>query len=140
MSKIYKAIDIIDGLPTFEKPLNEILSEVKRNGGIKTLDPLEFITAQQRRWYKGICLRGLSEWNGDTVDEWDLQLKDKCNGVELLKKIPITLTLFGQEVTVNRLTVKGVGKRKMMQFIENILSYAITNDLPVTPPDKELRK
>lgn len=128
---------MIDGQPTFDKPLADILGELKAGGAIKTLSPVEYHTDRQRRWYKGVCLKGLSEWNGDTVDEWDLRLKALCNGNELLKKETIYL---GPGTSCVRLTIVGVGKRNLTAFIENILSKAIEMDWPVTPPDPELRK
>ena len=115
----------------------DILAELKEGGALRTLSPLEYHTDRQRRWYKGICLRGLSDWNGDTKDEWDLRLKALCNGNELLKKETIYL---GIGKTCTRLTIVGVGKQNMTAFIENILSKAITMDWPVTAPDEELRK
>lgn len=128
---------IINNQPTFEKPLNEILAELKEGGALKVLSPLEYHTDRQRRWYKGVCLQGLSDWNGETKDEWDLRLKAECNGNELLNKEIIYLGI-GQ--TCQRLTIVGVGKRNMTAFIENILSRAMEMDWPVTPPDEELRK
>jgi len=137
MSKTYQNMSKEDGAPRFKKPMGDILAEVKPGGAIKIVDPLEYHTDQQRKWYKGICLRGLSDWNGETKDEWDLRLKDECNGIELLKKETI---LLPNRETCERLTIKGVGKRNLTAYIENILSYAITNNLPVTPPDPDLRK
>ena len=134
---IYPVKTIVDGLPCFERPLGEILADMKLGGALKVLSPLEYHTDRQRRWYRGICLKGLSDWNGDTVDEWDLRLKAECNGVELLKKDTIFL---GVGMTCTRLTIVGVGKRNMTAFIEGILARAIEMDWPVTPPDKELRK
>lgn len=128
---------IIDGQPTFEKPVTEILAELKEGGALRTLSPLEYHTDRQRRWYKGICLRGLADWNGDTQDEWDLRLKAECNGNELLKKEKIYM---GDGQTCDRLTIVGVGKKNMTAFIENILSKAIEKNWPVTAPDEELRK
>ena len=141
----HKVIEMIDGQPTFLKPLQDILKECKKGGALKILDPLEYHTEQQRKWYKGICLKKcLSDWNGETVDEWDLRLKAECNGNELLKtqRIPIYSMLSGKKelLFVERLTIIGVCKRNLTQFIENILSKAITENWPVTPPDKELRK
>ncbi len=127
---------IIDNQPTFEKPVQEILAELKEGGALRTLSPLEYHTDRQRRWYKGICLRGLADWNGDTQDEWDLRLKALCNGNELLKKEKIYL---GNNETCDRLTIVGVGKKNMTAYIENILSKAIEMDWPVTAPDEELR-
>ena len=129
--------DIIDGQPTFDKPLASILSELKRGGALQTLDPIEYITDRQRRWYRGICLPTLSAWNGDTIDEWDLRLKAECNGVELLKTEIIYL---GIGMTCTRLSIKGVGKRNMTQYIENVISKGIEKEWPIDPPDEELRK
>lgn len=133
----YQVINIIDGEPTFEVPIGAILSDLKAGGALKTLTPVEYHTAQQRKWYRGICLRGLSDWSGDTVDEWDHRLKMLCNGIELLK----TETFYHPSTGhVNRLTIKGVCKKNLTQFIQNILSIAVTNDWPVTPPDENLRR
>ncbi len=123
--------------PSFEKPLDEILAELRLGGAIKILSAVDYITDAQRRWYRGPCLHGLSDWNGDTVDEWDLRLKAECNGVELLK----TETIFlGVGMTCTRLTIKGVGKRNMTQYLENVLSKGIEREWPVTEPDSSLRR
>jgi hypothetical protein len=132
----YPVIQLIDNQPTFEKPLQEILAELKEGGALKLLSPTEYHTDSQRRWYKGICLQGLSDWNGETKGEWDLRLKALCNGNELLKKESI---LFADGNLCTRLTIVGVGKKNFTQFIENILSLAIEQDWPVTAPDPELR-
>jgi len=132
----YKVIQIVDGQPTFAVPLSEILTQLEVGGALKVLSPLEYHTDQQRKWYKGVCLKGLSEWSGDTPEEWDLRLKALCGGDELLR----TETLYlGPGTTCKRQTIVGVGKRNMMAFIENILSKAIEMQWPVTPPDPELR-
>ena len=134
---IYTIKQIIDGQPCFEKPLNEILAELQVGGAIKTLSPLEYHTDRQVRWYRGVCLKGLSDWNGDTVDEWDLRLKAECNGNELLKKEIIYL---GPGVTCIRLTIVGVGKKNITAFIENILSKGIEMEWPISPPDPNWKK
>ncbi len=133
----YQVKQIVDGEPTFEVPLTEILAELKAGGALKVLSPLEYHTDAQRRWYKGICLTGLSDWNGDPVGDWDMRLKVLCNGNELLKKEKFCLNP-GQYCY--RLPIVGVGKKNFTQFIENILSKAIEMDWQVTPPDPELRK
>jgi hypothetical protein len=127
----------VGGMMTFEKPLKEILSELKPGGGIKILSPLEYHTDQQRKWYRGICLKGLSDWTGDTESEWDLRLKAQCGGTELLKQETIYM---GVGSSCTRLTIRGVGKRNLTAYIENILSKSIEMQWPITPPDKELRK
>lgn len=135
----YKIVSVIDGQPTFERPLDEILAEAKAGGALKLLDPIEWLTEQQRRWYKGVCIRGLVDWNGDSAQLWDRRLKRECDGLALLKK-EILLTDNG--TPVGRLTTKGVGKRNMTAFIERILEVATDpkNNWPVTPPDPELRR
>ena len=133
----YQVLQIIDGEPAFGKPLQEIMGELKEGGALRILSPSQYHSDQQRKWYKGVCLRGLSDWNGDTKEEWDLRLKALCSGNELLKKEEIYL---GDGNVCQRLTIVGVGKKKFTDFIENILSKAIEMDWPVTPPDKELRR
>lgn len=129
-------VKFIDNKPTFKKPLSEILAELQDGGALETLSPLEYHTKRQRDWYKGICLQGLSDWSGETREWWDRELKKHCHGAELLKR-ESWLSERGQPVS--RLTIVGVGKKKMTAFIENILSKAIEMDWPVTPPDPDLR-
>ena len=137
---------IIDGEPTFEKPLKEILSELKVGGALKTLGPVEYITDRQRRWYKGICLRDLvkNDENGETKGWWDMEVKSKCKGLAYLKKEGVDFELkLGDEVTrvtIGRLTTKDVGKRNMSAFIEEILSRSMVEGWDISPPDPELRK
>lgn len=131
----HRVVSVINKKPTFEIPLAKILSELSEGGALKILTPLEYHTEQQRKWYKGVCLTGLSEWNGETKDEWDARLKQLCGGGLL----NVQEIYMGEGHAFQRLTIVGVGKKKMTEFIENILSVAITEDWPVTPPDKELR-
>ena len=134
---------MVDGQPTFAKPLNVILGDLKRGGAIKTLTEAEYITDQQRRWYKGVCLKQLvqNDENGETAAWWDTEIKKECNGLELLKK---EIFFFedgaGGRFGVGRLTTKGVGKRNMTQFIEEILSKSMAKGWPVSAPDSELRR
>ena len=130
----YEIIDVIDGQPTFDVHPKD-WEGCKKGGACKVLSPVEFITDQQRKWYRGVCLRGLAEWSGDTAEEWDLTIKALCGG-GLLK----TETIFlGNNRFAERPTIRGTGKNNMTKFIENILSKAIENDWPVTPPQEELR-
>ncbi len=137
---------MIDGEPTFAKPLKDILAELTVGGAIKTLTPLEHITDRQRRWYKGVCLRDLvkNDENGETKAWWDLEVKSKCNGLAYLKKEGMDFELkLGSEVTrvtIGRLTTVGVGKKNMMAFIEEILSQSMARGWNIGPPDPGLRK
>ncbi len=122
--------------PSFEKPLAEIAAEVPFGGAIKILTAVEYHTDRQHRWYWGVCIRGLSDWNGDTLGEWDWRLKSLCGG-ELLKSERMS---FGPSEYICRTTIKGVGKKNFTEYIENIISKAIEMDWPVTPPDPDLRR
>lgn len=137
---IHKVMDIIDEQPTFAIPLQAILAELKLGGALQTLTPVEYITNQQRRWYKGICLPELAKWQGETEEWWDSYLKALCHGPALLKDQVVYVDFSGQPVRIVRYTTKGVGVKKMTAFIENILSECIKKDWRLMPPDKELRR
>ena len=141
----HEVISMVDDEPTFKKPLKEILAELEVGGALKTLKSIEYITDRQRRWYKGVCLRDLVEndENGETMGWWDMEIKSKCNGLAYLKKEGIDFELkLGDEVTrvtIGRLTTKGVGKKNMTLFIEEILSKSMVEGWDISPPDPDLR-
>jgi len=126
-----------DDIPRFEKSPDEIIAEVKPGGALQVLSPLEYHTDQQRKWIKGVACYQLSYDTGYTPDECDLLLKAMCGGEDLLKKEKVWI---GKNNFVERLTIKGVGKRNLKQYIENIISTSITKGWGITPPDPELRK
>ena len=142
----YEVKMITDDGPTFEKPLSEILSDLSMGGAIKTMTAVEYITDRQRRWYKGVCLRDLvkHDENGETTAFWDEKVKRLCNGLAYLKKegMVAEIQIGGEstKISFGRLTTKGVGKRNMTAFIEEILSQAMQRGWPVSAPDAELRK
>lgn len=103
---------------------------------IKVMNEDEWMTDRQRRWYKGVCLKGLSEWNGDTVDEWDYRLKVEC-GSEIFTMLKFK---YGEMTYWRPESITSKSKKQMTEFIENILSTSITMDWPVYPPDPDLRK
>jgi len=103
---------------------------------IVVMDEDEAITDRQRRWYKGPCLTGLSEWNGETKDEWDYRLKVEC-GAEIFK---VQRYQYGEMVYWRPDSIANKTKNQITQFIENILSKAITENWPVYPPDPDLRR
>jgi len=131
MSKTYQVQQIVNEQPCFSKPLKDILADLKIGGAIKILSPLEYITDRQRRYYKGVVLPALvkNDENGETLGWWDTEVKKQCNGLALLKK---EIFYLDDGTAVGRLTTKGVGKKNMTAFIEEILSK-------VTPPDPNLR-
>lgn len=141
MMPTHEVKDKIDDEPTFEKPLKEILAELQVGGALKTFTPLEHHTDRQRRWYKGICLRDLvkNDENGETKGWWDTEVKKKCDGLSLLKKeIFFIDDSAGGRIGVGRLTIKGVGKKNMTLFIEEILSKSMSNGWDIGPPDPDL--
>ncbi|MFA6281879.1 MAG: hypothetical protein WCY05_05205 [Candidatus Omnitrophota bacterium] len=135
----YQVKDIIDGEPTFEIPLKEILKNCKRGGAIQILDAVEYVTDQQRRWYKGICLPHLAKYdeNQESIEWWDTEVKRLCGGLMFLKK-EIFITDNG--LSIGRLTTKGVGVGNMTAFVKEILAKSVEKNWGITPPDKELRK
>jgi len=139
----HEVISIINGGPTFAKPLKDILAELQPGGAIKTLTPLEHITDRQRRWYHGVCLRDLvkNDENGETKGWWDTELKRECNGLALLKKeIFFIDDGSGGRIGIGRLTTKGVGKKNMSAYIEEILSKSMVKGWNIGPPDPDLRQ
>ena len=116
-----------------------------RRFGLKVMSEVEHITEQQRRWYKGIAIPHMvrNDENGETAEWWDTEIKSQCGGLQYLKKEGIVMEVkLGNEVTrvtIGRLTTKGVGKRNMTAFIEEILAKSIHNGWGISPPDKELR-
>jgi len=136
----YRVVSIIDNQPTFTKPLTAILGDLQVGGGIKTLSPLEYITAQQRAWFKGILLPALAKDTGDSVEYWETQLKLAV----LPDDFRLTAIAHGKRVihTIPSITI--LGKRKMNQLIEGSVQHL--RECPeygdqfqwVTLPDKEL--
>ena len=103
--------------------------------GIKVLNEEELHTERQRNWYKGVCLRGLAHWNGETMDEWDYRLKVEC-GAEIFKMLKLQ---YGEMIYWRPESIAHKTKKQMTQYIESILSRAITKEWPVDPPDPDLR-
>ena len=142
MPNTYQVMSIVGGQPTFEKPLQLILAGLERGGAVKLLSPLEYVTDRQRRWYKGVVLPHLvkNDENGETAGWWDTELKRECNGLALLKKeIFFIDDGTGGRIGVGRLTIKGVGKKNMSLFIEEILSKSLSKGWNISPPDEDLR-
>ena len=136
--KTYPNLNKLPGQPPrFAETYGDIMMTVPPGGALRVLEPLEYYTHRQRAWYRGICLPGLSQWNGDTVSKWDERLKKECHGKDLLK---IEYWPLQDGTMLARLTIKKVGKKKMTQFIQEILDLARVKKWPITPPDPDLRK
>ncbi|HDY87680.1 MAG TPA: hypothetical protein ENH82_06115 [bacterium] len=138
----YAVQTVIDGQPTFEKPLDEILADLKMGGALRTLTPLEYITLQQIKWIKGVLLPALAADTGDSVAVWEARLKRNV----MPEDFPPTVVQDGPYVNVSLPSITTLGKKKMGQFIEGSVAHLrdekIYGDkfLWVCLPDKELRK
>ena len=142
MSKTHQVKAFVDGEPCFEKPLSEILSTLVVGGAIKLLTPLEYVTDRQRRWYKGVAIPHMvkNDENGETAGWWDDEIKRQCRGLDYLKKeIYFYQDPIGGKIGIGRLTTKGVGKKNMTLFIEEILSVSMVRGWGISPPDADLR-
>ena len=140
MAKEFPITGVIDNLPTFAVTIDKIweLCQCKKGGVFKYLSPLEAITDRQRRWYKGVCLPWLvkNDENKETIEWWDMNVKRECSGLAYLKKKPYRMN---DGTYAGRLTTKGVGKKKMTLFIEEILAQSVARGWGVAAPDAELR-
>ncbi len=140
---VYRVHNIIEGQPTFDVPLQLILDELKPGGALKVLSPQEYRTLQQTRWYKGVCIKGLSAWSGESEDWWDAEVKSTCGkGLVIFSH-----TRWNREEKREEdvYTIKGMGVRAMSKFIENILLVSaekwITAEgqMVIHPPDPEMK-
>ena len=139
----YQVQSMVDNQPTFPVPLDEILGTLVAGGALQTLTPLEYITDRQRRWYKGIAIPHMvkNDENGETLGWWDDEIKRQCKGLAFLKKeIYFMEDSLGGKIPVGRLSTKGVGKKNMTNFIEEILSVSMVKGWGIAAPDSEVRK
>ena len=128
---------MVDGEPTFDKLLPEILAELKMGGALKTLTPLEYITYQQIKWFKGVLLSALAKDTGDSVAYWETKLK--------LAVLPDDFQPFyvpiGKQVFPIIPSITILSKTKMNLLIEGSVAQCHEwGFLWVTLPDAEMRK
>jgi len=133
----YQVQTIVDGQPTFAVPLNEILADLKAGGALQTLSPLEYITQQQVRWFKGVLLPALAEDSGDSMGYWETRLKLTILPDDFQPYyVPIGKQVFPVIPSITKLS-----KRKMNILIEDSVEKCHEwGFLWVTLPAKELRK
>lgn len=133
----HEVISIIDGEPTFKKPLKEILAELKMGWALKTLTPLEYITNQQIAWWKGILLPALAKDSGDSVGYWETKLKLAVLPDDF---VPFYIPL-GKQVFPIIPSITMLSKKKMNILIEGAVYQCHEwGFLWVTLPDSKLRK
>ena len=128
---------IIDGEPTFEKPLPEILAELKLGGALKTMTPFEYITNQQIAWWKGILLPALARDSGDSISYWEAKLKIAV----MPKEFEPYYVPLGRQVFPIIPSITKLSKKKMNVLIEGSVDKCQEwGFVWVTLPDKEKRK
>ncbi len=133
----YPVITTVDGIPAFSKPLNEILAELKEGGALEILTPAEYITEQQRKFWKGVLLPALAKDSGDTVTEWESRLKLAVLPDDFQ---PVTVNVDGIDMVFIPSVTK-LSKKKMNILIEGSVAQCHKWGIMwVTLPDKELRK
>lgn len=133
----HKVISIIEGEPTFKKPLTEILSELTAGGALKILTPLEYITDQQIAWWKGVLLPALAKDSGDSVGYWETKLKMAVLPDDF---VPFYVPL-GKQVFPIIPSITILSKKKMNLLIEGaVYQCQEWGFLWVTLPDPDLRK
>ena len=131
----YKVMDMIDGLPTFQEPLNSILAHCQKGGAIKVLSPLEHHTDQQRAWFKGVLLPSLAKETGDSVRHWETRI--------IMELFPhdVTYVAVNNQVCPIVPSISQYGKNKMKTLIEESVDKCHDWGFSwVTLPDRELRK
>ena len=116
---IHQVKQIIDNQPTFETPLQDILSELKDGGALQTLSPIEYHTDQQRKWWKGILLPALAKDTGDTVSVWETRLKLAVMPDEF---VPATVTIADKDYTFIPSITK-LSMKKLNELIEGSVGY-----------------
>ena len=135
--KTIQVVSLRDGQPVFDKPLPELLKQCVPGGALTILTPLEYISEQQRKWWKGILLPALSKDTGDSIGWWETTLKLAVMPDEFTPfYVPIGKQVFPLIPSITKLSVK-----KMNQLIEGAVAHC-RDDLGlmwVTLPDKELR-
>jgi len=138
---VYPVKSIIDGLPTFEKTLTEIVKDMDIGGALNVLEPLEYITYQQIKWFKGVLLTSLSKDTGDSREYWETVLK--------LAVLPDDFQPFyvpiGKQIFPVMPSITKLSKTKMVLLIEGSVAHLREERIYgdkfswVTLPDKELR-
>jgi hypothetical protein len=135
--KTIKVLSVIDGQPTFDKSLQELLKQCESGSIIQLLTPAEYISLQQIRWFKGVLLPALSKDTGDSIAWWETTLKMAVMPDEFAPVyVAIGKQVFPVIPSITKLSVP-----KMNQMIEGAVAYCRDECglMWVSLPDKELR-
>ena len=92
---------------------------------------------QQRKWWKGILLRKLSEDNGDSILCWENRLKKEV----MPDDFPTIVEEIEGETYRSLPSITTLGIKKMNEMVEGSVAYLRDKGfLWITLPDKELRR
>jgi hypothetical protein len=135
--KTIKVLSTLDGLPTFDQPIQKLLDECVPGSVIQLLTPDEFLGLQQIRWFKGVLLPALAKDSGDSVEYWETTLKLAVMPDEFAPfYVPIGKQVFPVIPSITKLS-----KAKMNQLIQGSVAKCHEYGLTwVTLPDSELSK
>lgn len=139
---LHEVKSIIGNQPTFDVPLDEILAECRVGGALDVLNRAEYITEQQRRWFKGVLLPALAKHTGDSKESWETRLK--------LAVLPDDFQPYylpiGKQVMAVVPSITKLSKKKMGELIEGSVAHlrdeSIYGDefLWVTLPDSDKKR
>lgn len=134
--KSIKVTSVRDGQPMFDRPLKELLDQCVAGGTLQVLTPLEYISYQQIKWWKGVLLPALSKDSGDSVEYWETKLKLAVLPDEFA---PQTVAVGNKEYQIIP-SITSLSKKKMNQLIEGSVAKCHELDLLwVTLPDTDLK-
>ena len=135
--KAYKVISVIDGIPTFEKGVEDIAKECVIGGGLQILTPDDFLSYQQIKWWKGVLLPAFSKSTGDTKDTCETRLKLAVMPDKFQPKVVfIQNEPFLMIPSITILSTKQMGEL-MEGSVGKLHDW---EEMWATLPDKELRK
>ena len=134
---IIKVVSVRDGQPIFDAPIADLLKECVPGGALQVLTPLEFISYQQIKWWKGILLPALSKDSGDSVEWWETRIKLAVMPDEFA---PTEMAIKGRMYQIVPSITK-LSKKKMGELIEGSVTYCrdVLGLQWITLPDTDLR-
>ena len=115
--------------------------EKKGKGYFEVFDEEKYISYRQIKWWKGVLLKELSEYNGESKDEWETRLKFNVMPDKFVPKgVIYNKTAYNLVPSIKTLSVKQMN----YMIKESVLWLREGKNGPhldwVTEPDSSLRK
>ena len=120
--------------PSFGKPFDQILAELRLGGAIKILTPNEAITHGQRAWFKGILLPALAKHSGDSKDYWETRLKTQV----MPEEFNCRYVAVGKEVWRIVPSIADLSMTKMTKLIKGSVLHLHDKDMEGQPVEKPI--